>query len=261
MSGRRFESVFANDGQSPGGRPRFRIAGSGIHKPPRFAPLTGSVVEALRSQGINVIERSLGSPGNVDSYHLEASFKDGGLQASTGNYWMEKRGAWVEGEEAVCWVAQLLGLKPPGSLRRHQAPRLPTELRTAYEATDYIVHADEEIHLEVGSPPPGELLKFLTDSQASTAALVTAWNPFSRALPDPINRLRQRQLLHDLSQRGIRPVAAEGRDRSGEWPAEPSVLALGLPRQAADELLVRYQQHALVWCTLDGPIQLLEHPR
>lgn len=261
MSGRRFESVFASDGQCPGGKPRFRTAGSGIQMPPRFAPLTDSVVEALHSQGINVIERSLGSPGNVDSYHLEASFKDGGLQASTGKYWMEKRGAWVEGEEAVCWVAHLLGLRPPGSLRRHQVPRLPTELRTAYEATDYLVHADTEIHLQVGSPLPCDLLKLMTAGEVSTAALLTAWNPFSQALPDPINRLRQRQLLHDLSQRGIRSVAAEGRDRKGEWPAEPSVLALGLSRQAADELLVRYQQHALVWCTLDSPIQLLEHPR
>ena len=261
MSGRRFESVFASDGQGPDEKPRFRIAGSGIHQSPRFAPLTDAVVEALQSQGVNVVERSLGSPGNVDSYHLDASFKDGGLQASTGNYWMEKRGAWVDGEEAVCWVAHLLGLRPPGSLRRHHAPRLPNELRAAYRATDYIVSADVDIHLEVSSPLPDELLKLMAANQVSTAAFVTAWNPFSRPLPDPINRLRQRQLLHDLSHRGLRSIAAEGRDRAGEWPPEASVLALGLSRQAADELLVRYQQHALVWCTLDRPVRLLEHPR
>ena len=102
MSGRRFEAVFTFDSQGRDGKPRFRIAGSGIHGPPCFAPLTDSVVEALRSQGIQVKERSLGSPGNVDSYHLDASFSDGGLRASTGNYWIEQRGAWVVGEEAVC---------------------------------------------------------------------------------------------------------------------------------------------------------------
>ena len=261
MSGRRFEAVFAFDGHSRDGKPRFRIAGSGIHRPPCFAPLTDSVVEALRSQGIPVTERSLGSPGNVDSYHLEASFKDGGLQASTGNYWMEQRGAWVVGEEAACWVAHLLGLKPPGSLRRRLPPRLPAELRAAYDATDFIVHADAEFHLAVGSPLPHDLAKLMTEYKVSTAALVTAWNPFSRSLPEPINRLRQQQLMHDLADRGISWVAAEGRDRAGEWPAEPSLLALGLSRQAVDELLARYQQHALVWCTLDGPAQLLEHPR
>lgn len=261
MSGRRFEAVFTFDSQGRDGKPRFRIAGSGIHRPPCSAPLTDSVVEALRSQGIIVSERSLGSPGNVDSYHLDASFSDGGLQASTGNYWMEQRGAWVEGEQAVCWVAQLLGLQPPGSLRRRHAPRLPAELRAAYEVTDYIVHADAEIHLVVGSPLPHDLARLMTEYKVSTAALVTAWNPFSRSLPEPTNRLRQRQLMHDFSHRGIRWVAAEGRDRAGEWPAEHSLFALGLSRQAVDELLVRYQQHALVWCTLDRPVRLLEHPR
>ena len=40
MSGRRFESVFASDGQGPDEKRRFRIAGRGIHRPPCFAPLT-----------------------------------------------------------------------------------------------------------------------------------------------------------------------------------------------------------------------------
>ena len=58
MSGRRFESVFASDGHTRDGKPRFRIAGSGIHQPPRDAPLTDSVAEALQSQGVNVTEWS-----------------------------------------------------------------------------------------------------------------------------------------------------------------------------------------------------------
>lgn len=62
----------------------------------------------------------MGSPANCDSYHLEASFLDGGLRAKTGNYWYAARGAWIRGPKAVLLVALKLGLNvTPAWRRRH----------------------------------------------------------------------------------------------------------------------------------------------
>jgi hypothetical protein len=52
----------------------------------------------------------MGSPANVDSFHLEAKFLDGGLAGETGNYFGE-RGAWIDGPRAVLLIALQLGLK------------------------------------------------------------------------------------------------------------------------------------------------------
>jgi len=89
---------------------RWRIAGSGVMGEPTDAPNTEAVVEALRANGVEVRFYSLGSSAGVDSHHLEARFLDGGLHAQTGSYWYGKKGAWIDGPEAVKWVGQLLDL-------------------------------------------------------------------------------------------------------------------------------------------------------
>lgn len=257
----RFESVFPRDGVTDEGTPRFRIRGSGVHEDPESAPLTQRIVDHLEANGINVTRRSWGSPGNADSHHLDGPFLDGGLQAKTGNYWMEPRGAWIGGEEAVTWLAHGLGLMPPASQPRHRIPALPEALRNAYAATDFVVLVEPEIHVDIGMQPPQALLDRMTAQESDYAAIVTAWNPFSRALVDGDNRLRQKQLLHELHALGLDTLPAEGRDCQGQWPAEDSVLVFGLTLTHAESLLAKYQQHALVWITDDMPTQLMFHPR
>ena len=255
----RFESVFQADGVSQDGEPRFRIRGSGVQKFPTHAPLTRRIVQHLESKGITVDRRSWGSPANVDSHHLDALFLYGRFHAKTGNYWIEPRGAWVEGEDAVTWLAHGLGLMAAASLRRMHPPRPSDALRAAYAATDFVVLDARHIHLEIGKPTPEALLQRMQATQVVTAAIVTAWNPFSQPLAEVENRLRQKQLQHDLRDRGLDTLPAEGRDRQGQWPVEASLLAFGLTREDARELLVRYQQHALVWITEDQPVELMFH--
>lgn len=106
---RAFSSVFKVT--EPRGN-KWRIVRSGVQGFPVDAENTRAVVDALECNGIEVRQYSMGSPANVSSYHLEAKFKDGGLTASTGTYWYGRRGAWIEGLEAVEWVASLLDLTP-----------------------------------------------------------------------------------------------------------------------------------------------------
>ncbi|MBL8723129.1 MAG: DUF3293 domain-containing protein [Planctomycetes bacterium] len=46
------------------------------------------------------------------------------------------------------------------------------------------------------------------------------------------------------------------RQRSREWPPEPSILVLGMPREVAVALARRFEQHALVWIGGDGVPEL-----
>lgn len=108
---RTFKSVFVEEQDSSNNTTRWRIKGSGVQTHPTDAKLTEEVVECLEGSGISVQSSWSGSPGNAVCYELEASFEDGGLYASTGNYWYQQRGAWINGERAVIKLAQLLGLR------------------------------------------------------------------------------------------------------------------------------------------------------
>ena len=107
---RTFRSVFVEEHNPVVGGIRWRIKGSGVQTHPTDAALTAEIKRCLVSSGVPVREYSSGSAANADSYHLEADFEDGGLYASTGNYWFGERGAWIKGRKAVEWVARKLEL-------------------------------------------------------------------------------------------------------------------------------------------------------
>ena len=143
----------------------------------------------------------------------------------------------------------------PGRTRRKPL-EVPDGLREAYAATDYVVHATPELHVRIGEQLPRELAALMVENGCRTAAIVTAWNPCSQRLPSQDNHLRQLQLHHDLRTAGIVWVPAEGRDPTGAWPAEASVLAFGLDAEEARGLMVRHQQHAIVWLPIGEPASL-----
>lgn len=241
-----FKSIFQPDGTAAVGRPRFRIVGSGVRDWPNAAANTAAIIRLLERQGISVKQRSMGSPGNANSYHIETPFLDGGLFAMTGNYLVGTRGAWVHGERAVTWVAQQLGFRPPGSLPGNKPPALSDALLAAFNATDFVVLEQPEIHVRLGKAPPDELVDMLDHRQAETAVIVTAWNPFSTPLSDDLNRLRNLFLEHRLASEGLPCLPAEGRDPTGQWAAEPSFLAFDLLPDQLESLLEIFQQHAIV---------------
>jgi hypothetical protein len=74
-------------------------------------PKLKAVLDALESDGVSVLEKSMGSPANCCSYEFSASFDDGGLSVTTGNYWFERRGGTISGKEALSRVIRLLNLR------------------------------------------------------------------------------------------------------------------------------------------------------
>jgi hypothetical protein len=118
--------------------------------------------------------------------------------------------------------------------------------KEAYLAAEYVVFGDTEIVLRIGEPN-AELDALLDEEGAHTAAYVTAANPQGRLAGRSENVLATTALLEAQRDAGYACFAGEGRDPKGKWPAEPSVLVLGMSRAEAGILGRSYEQKAIVF--------------
>jgi len=257
--GRTFKSVFRPDGAKDG-IARYRLAGSGVIGWPTDARTTNALTSLLKNNGIEIRQRSMGSPANANSYQLDAAFLDGGFHATTGNYWFGEKGAWIHGPKALAWVARSLGIGLPSVVRRRTPPKLAPELLDSYEATDFVALSLPKHPIRIGAAAPDELIALMNAQRAGPAIIVTAFNPFSTSLPDDVNQLRQEFLRLDVAESSLEFMQAEGRDPSGRWHAEPSLLVFGATCEQMNRLLVDYQQHAIVSLGTVGVARLVFHP-
>lgn len=120
------------------------------------------------------------------------------------------------------------------------------DLIQAYLETEYRVFSDPPITLRIGVKNRS-LDDLLLEEHTSSAAFITAWNPFSQLLSDEENAGLQRSLFSDLRALGVIVIEGVGIHPAGVWPGEPSYLILGIARDVAIELGRRYKQNALVW--------------
>lgn len=125
-------------------------------------------------------------------------------------------------------------------------------LLRAYLQAEY--RADGGIVLRVGDTvapaaglPPGTPVAFLT-----------AWNPRSLARSERENTTALADLRAALEREGARVLEGEGADPGGSW-REPSLLAIGIEPDAADEHARRYEQNAIVTARVGEPARLRVH--
>jgi hypothetical protein len=132
------------------------------------------------------------------------------------------------------------------------------ELRQAFTETDYIVHHEPHFTMNIGKVSL-ELKQLMDHHNALGAAFITAWNPFSEQLSQQKNEERQDALKAELKKRSLKFIDGIGQHPSNNWPGEPSVLVLGLSKEAARSLAGHYEQHAFVWVA-SGAIPELVRP-
>jgi hypothetical protein len=120
------------------------------------------------------------------------------------------------------------------------------DLVVAYLSAEYVVYGEPELVLRIGEPNDG--LDVLLEAEgADTAAYVTGANPRGRRAGKTENVLATTALLQAQTDAGFACFAGEGRDPQGEWPAEPSVLVVGISRAGAAVLGRSYEQNAIVF--------------
>ena len=132
----------------------------------------------------------------------------------------------------------------------------------AYRQAEYEVQANPQHYILRIGEVNHALVEQMKKEQVTTAAYLTAFNPYGQQIGLEENQRAQKQLLVDLDLLSIHYLQGQGRDAAGVWPSEPSVLALGITLQDAEILADRYGQNAFVWISnLDGFVSLrLRYP-
>lgn len=131
----------------------------------------------------------------------------------------------------------------------------------AYREAKYVVQYLEPIELRIGRV--NENLKGLLEVfNVTTAAFITAFNPYSEVLSDAENEQAQNQLRMDIESLGYEGVLGFGQDIAEEWPREQSFLAVGITESQAEALADKYGQNGYVWIgSTDAlPVLRLRHP-
>jgi Protein of unknown function (DUF3293) len=131
------------------------------------------------------------------------------------------------------------------------------KLWDAYHATDYVVDAPGgAIALRVGKCSP-TLDRLLSEHGADQAVFITAWNPQSVRLAAVENGSRQEALVREVRGRGYAVIGGHGAGAGGDWPAEDSLLVVGMPAEEGMELGMRFGQLAVVFARVGGVVELL----
>ena len=113
-----------------------------------------------------------------------------------------------------------------------------------------------DIKLEVGKVNK-ELSNILKDKNLTTAAFLTAYNPYSEIKSVSENEKSQIDLEEDIKNLGPEFYDGDGHDPDGIWSPEKSILILGISQQQAEILSDKYRQNAFIWLnTVDALVSL-----
>lgn len=120
------------------------------------------------------------------------------------------------------------------------------ELISAYMATRFEAETPiGMIVLRIGETNAA-LADLLERAAVDCAAYLTAWNPGSVPQSAARNANAQRRLLREIESRACPYYGGYGRDPTGVWPPEHSLLVLGLSLEETCELGRRFGQAAIV---------------
>ncbi len=131
----------------------------------------------------------------------------------------------------------------------------------AYREAKFVVQSNTPITLLVGQCNK-DLSALLRNHKKTTAAFITAFNPFSKVQTDIENLQAQNELLIDIKKLGFIGINGYGQDIEEEWSREDSILIIGLTESQAETLADKYSQNAFIWIgSIDAfPALRLRHP-
>lgn len=130
------------------------------------------------------------------------------------------------------------------------------DLREAYFSTHFKVFEPVQFILKIDTPSK-ELDGLYQDYGVSTAAFLTAWNPHSKPTALHDNERAQRHLRRKIEEVSVAIFSGVGEDPTGQWPGEPSFLALGVSREESIRLGNEFRQNALVWIGVNAVPELV----
>ena len=137
---------------------------------------------------------------------------------------------------------------------------IPVETLAAYRSAIYRIDDEPPIDMMIDTRNDAAA-SLLARHDVTGAVFVTAFNPFGRALEQNENATRQQALAALVAQTGLHALPGAGIDPKGAWTSETSLLVLGADKETADELMIAFEQNAVVILDADGVPRLRLHPR
>jgi hypothetical protein len=132
-----------------------------------------------------------------------------------------------------------------------------TVLWDAYRRTTYVAHTGNgDIKINPGRRSAA-LDGLLNERRLREWAYLTAYNPASRRLAEEENVRRQQELVDAVRDRGLTFLDGEGIGEDAQWPAEPSILILGIESEDARALGRQFGQLAIVVGRAGQPARLV----
>jgi hypothetical protein len=129
-------------------------------------------------------------------------------------------------------------------------------LEDAYRAAAYFVDGPAgRFTLRVGQAS-AEIDALATAHQVAAWTFITAYNPGSVVLAREQNEQRQRELEQAVAESAYPFYRGEGKG-DGDWPAEPSLLVLGISETEAAAMARRFGQAAVLFGERGEPVRLL----
>lgn len=129
-----------------------------------------------------------------------------------------------------------------------------------------VINAYRVAHYRVKGPPEfvmlikrksSSLAALMKDHGVTSAAFVTAFNPYSQKAKEARNQRRNTALKREIEGRGFACYDGAGEDPSGQWKTELSFLVLGILLEEAKTIGKKYGQNAVVWAESDAVPQLV----
>jgi len=133
---------------------------------------------------------------------------------------------------------------------------IPQALIEAYQTTNFNVLTEPSFTLNIGEKSK-EILEVFRMENHQAAAFITAWNPRSQETSKSENDNAQERLRSNLETGNFTILDGLGIDPTGDWLGEPSVLVMGISRNAASEIGIEFRQNAIVWIGKDGIPELV----
>lgn len=125
----------------------------------------------------------------------------------------------------------------------------------AYQTAVYRIHSSPECILKAAeiSECAHELL---IKHHASSATILTAFNPYSNLLSNEINLARHHELLLHIKRLGITYLDASGEDQIGNWKPERGYCLFNLGKARSVEMAKIFEQNAYIFIDSSGLVSL-----
>jgi hypothetical protein len=122
----------------------------------------------------------------------------------------------------------------------------------AYLGTHYRMWDDTPFVLRIGQRS-AELAALYVKYSVSSAAVLTAWNPYSELRSDAENEIAQTAMIAEIDRLALHHQPGHGAaDPAGKWPPEPSQLVFGIDLATAESLGRQFRQNGIVWVATDA---------